>query len=249
MQQNKTNDWGDRLDHFLVREGYFQSRDRAKEAIKSGQVEVEGRIIRKPAFSVTAGQTVKILKSDFSYVGRAALKLKAAVEDFQVPVKDRVCLDIGVATGGFSDYLLQAGARRVYGVDVGEGQIAPKILANPKFIFRNKTDARTLRTTDFEEALDLIVIDVSFVSITKFWVVLADLIGPQTDIIALIKPQFELGKRHFSNLKNQKAVQEILDEVKLRAGENGLKVVQEIPSPILGKEGTQEYLWLIRKSS
>jgi 23S rRNA (cytidine1920-2'-O)/16S rRNA (cytidine1409-2'-O)-methyltransferase len=249
MTQDKNFDLDERLDHYLVKEGFFQSRDRAKEAIKSGQVEVGGKIIRKPAFSVASGLNVKILKADFSYVSRAALKLKAAVEDFQVPVADRVCLDIGVATGGFSDYLLQAGARKVYGVDVGDGQIVPKISSNPRFIFRNRTDARTLRPADFAESLDLIVIDVSFISIVKFFEALIELSASSTDLIALIKPQFEMGLGKSNRLGNQSQVQKILDQIKVQAQENGFKVIQEMPSPILGKEGTQEYLWLMRKSS
>lgn len=237
-----------RLDSWLVKQGFFQSRDRAAEAIKNAQIEVNGRVVTKPALAISDTDVVKILKGDFDFVGRGALKLKAAVEAFGLNINGKICLDIGVATGGFSDFLLQSGAEKVYGVDIGEGQIAPKIKDNPKFVFRNFTDAANLTADDFSENLDLIVVDVSFVSIVKFLPVLPRLLGENSWGVVLIKPQFETEKAHSGVVKDKKLIQKILLKLEKQFMEAGLKIKNSLPSPILGKEGNQEYLWLVKSA-
>lgn len=238
-----------RLDAWLTERGFFKSRDRANEAIRNGQIEVNGQVVKKPAWKVGDEDRVKLLQGDFAFVGRGALKLQAAVKQFNLKVADLICLDIGVATGGFSDYLLQQGAAKVYGVDIGKGQIDSELLANQRFVFRNFTDATKLTSQDFPEKLNLIVIDVSFISILKFLPALVDLMQADTVLIPLIKPQYELGKSHQGVVKDQKIIQKTLKNLQVAFEEVGLKIKEKLASPVLGKEGNQEYLWLVKKSN
>lgn len=234
----------ERLDTFLVRKGYFISRDRANEAVKQGFVVVNGKVIVKPAFLIDDKHRVKLLGEDFDYVSRAALKLKSAVQRFGINVDGKICLDIGVATGGFSDYLLSEGAALVYGIDVGEGQISSKLVNKKNFVFKNFTDARDLVPGDFSKRPELIVIDVSFISITKLIPILKSFFCGGVEIIALIKPQYEVGKN--IKLTDSKKVEKVLFNIKSLFEKEGLQVVNEMPSAVSGKSGTQEYFFLIR---
>lgn len=247
MPDRDNNNLSQRLDARLVKAGWFKSRDRAKEAIKAGHIKVDGLVQKKVSAPVFSFSKIEVLVPDFPFVGRAALKLKAALEQFRIDVAGKVALDIGVATGGFSDLLLSSGASKVFGVDVGEGQIDPKLLANSKFVYRNFTDARDLQSRDFDEELDLIVIDVSFISIRAFIPAIKRLAVQKTKIIVLVKPQFELGPESGRLLKNKKLVQRELEKIALEFSQAGLIVLAEMDSPVLGKEGTQEYLWLVAK--
>lgn len=233
-----------RLDQYLVQKGYFRSRERAKEAILSGQVFLDGKQNRKVSFQVMEENLVELSRPDFHYVGRGALKLKFALESFKINPTDKICLDIGVATGGFSQVLLEKGASKVYAVDIGEGQLSSELLNNQKLVFRNKTDARFLKASDFMDVIDLIVIDVSFISILSLIDALKN-IGKQAEIIALIKPQFEYGKKHDGIIKDVKIINSILKKVKIAFENNGFQILEEIASPILGKAGNQEFLWRI----
>lgn len=233
----------ERLDHYLVRNGWFRSRDRAKQAIVSGKISLNGTPVRKPAAEIGPDDLLHVAGGDFPYVSRAALKLEAALDSFAVDPRGLTVLDIGVATGGFSQLLLEKGAARVYGVDVGRGQIAQQLLQNPRFVFRNQTDARSLRREDFPELPDLIVVDVSFLSIEALLPALARLAGPATRMIVLIKPQYEMGpgqRRNFAEGDLRRRLSAIRASFVLA----GLAVQKELPSPLKGKEGTQEYLWL-----
>lgn len=237
-----------RLDQFLVRRGDFRSRERATEAIRAGTVLINLKIVTKPAYAVEEGDNVEVTVADFVYVSRGGLKLAAALKGFKVDPDGQVCLDIGVATGGFSDCLLREAAQKVYAVDIGKGQLDSGLLENKKLIFKNETDARDLRKEDFQENLDLIVIDVSFISVTLLFDALKRISLKDTKIIALIKPQFEYGSRHPGVFKDTKVVQEILKKLRPKWREAGFEIIKEMPSPILGKEGNQEFLWLIRNS-
>jgi 23S rRNA (cytidine1920-2'-O)/16S rRNA (cytidine1409-2'-O)-methyltransferase len=237
-----------RLDQFLVQRGDFRSRERAAEAVRAETVLVNSKVVGKPAFAVEEGDTVEVTVADFAYVSRGGLKLEAALKEFRVEAKGLVCLDIGVATGGFSDCLLRNSAQKVYAVDIGKGQLEPDLLLNKKLFFRNETDARDLEKSDFQENLDLIAIDVSFISITLLFDSLKRISTKDTKIIALIKPQFEYGSRHPGVFKDTKVVQEILKKLRPKWREAGFEIIKEMPSPILGKEGNQEFLWLIRNS-
>lgn len=237
-----------RLDQFLVQRGDFKSRERATQAVRDLAVSVNGKVVSKPALAVEEKDKVVVLVADFAYVSRGGLKLEAALKEFRIEPAGLVCLDIGVATGGFSDCLLRNAAQKVYAVDIGKGQLEASLLVNKKLIFRNETDARDLKKEDFEENLDLIVIDVSFISATLLFDALKRISNKDTKIIALIKPQFEYGSKHPGVFKDTKVIQEILKKLRPKWREAGFEIIKEMPSPILGKEGNQEFLWLIKNS-
>ncbi len=237
-----------RLDQYLVKKGFFRSRDRAQEAVRAGLVMVAGLVKLKPAFELN-GEKVELERGDFDYVSRGALKLEGALKEFGISPKQKICLDIGVATGGFTDLLLKNAAQKVYAVDIGQGQLAPELINQEKLVFRNHVDARELQKKDFTEELDLIVIDVSFVSILQLGEALKRIADKNTDIIALIKPQFELGQRHKGVINDEKIIKKLLLKVARGFNEFGFEIRKEMLSPIKGKEGNQEYLWLLKKNS
>lgn len=233
-----------RLDQYLVKLGHFQSRERAKEAILASGILVNGKTAKKSSMDVNEIDNIIIDKPDFIYVSRGALKLKAALEKFEIKVFEKNCLDLGVATGGFTQVLLEAGANKVYAVDIGEGQLADLIRKDSRVEFRNNTDARYLKKSDFDFNLDLVVIDVSFISILALLPALKEVVK-NGEIIALIKPQFEYGKPHSGVITDAKIIGEILAKVRSGFSEKGFKILGEMPSPIRGKEGNQEFLWRV----
>lgn len=238
-----------RLDQFLVQKGLAKSRERAKQLIEENGCLINGKLIKKASFKVAEADIVILQGADFEYVSRAGLKLEAALKEFRIEVKDKIALDIGVATGGFSQCLLKFGAAKVYGVDIGEGQIAPELLAEKNFVFRNQTDGKKLGANDFPEQFDLIVVDVSFVSILGFIEALKDLMTDKSVLVALIKPQFETHKRHGGVIKSEYELRDILTEVDQRFRAENFQILKKMPSPIKGKAGNQEFLWkIIRKT-
>lgn len=235
-----------RLDVYLVQEGYCQSRDRAKAFIAEGHCSVNGRVVTKPAYSVRQNDDVQLLAEDIPYVGRGGLKLEGALEAFDLHPEGTIALDVGVATGGFTDCLLQRGARKVYAVDVGKGQLADRLKHDDRLIFMPNKDARDLVTGDFPDQFDLIVVDVSFISVTKLLAALKTIGQPKTDYVFLIKPQFETGRPHSGVLKDEKLLQRTLKDVEKVFEEAGYVLVQTMDSPIRGKEGNREFLWHAR---
>lgn len=245
---NELENESGRLDVFLVKRGFFRSRDRANKAVREGQIKVNGRVVNKPALVVSVKDNCEILQGDFNFVGRGALKLEAALDEWKVEVRGMVCLDIGVATGGFSDLLLQRDAAKVIGVDVGEGQIAAEVLKNKKFEFRNFTDATTLERKDFLEVPDLIVVDVSFVSVERFFAALLDVSSEKTTMLVLVKPQFETGRSHDGVIHDKYLIRKILAKIEVTMNETGLQLIKSMPCPVKGKKGNQEYWWMVRKA-
>lgn len=246
MEKLQNEDLRQRLDVLLVSRGYFRSRDRAKAALLKGMVSVNGVVQRKAAKKVEVLAKIELKEQDFPYVGRAALKLKAALEHFNIAVMGKVAIDIGVATGGFSDLLLSKGASKVYGVDIGDGQIEPSILSNARFKYINHQDARDVKREQFGEDIEVIVVDVSFISIRTLLPALHRLTTINTVIIVLIKPQFELGPKSGELMKNKKVIQLELEKIKVAFEVEGFEVIAEMSSPVKGKEGTQEYLWMVK---
>src|SRR5438132_1538835 len=180
-----------RLDNFLVTRGFFTSREQAQRAIMAGEVKVGTRVASKSSELVDAHTPVAV-KAPPPYVGRGGLKLEGALDSFDVDVREKVALDIGASTGGFTDCLLQRGAAKVYAVDVGHDQLAWKIRSDPRVIVLEKLNARALSREHIPELVDVCVIDVSFISLTLILPNAFELITPDGVILALIKPQFEL---------------------------------------------------------
>ncbi len=185
-----------RLDRYLVEQGLFASRTRARDAIVAGLVRVGGQVVRRPAFSVPDGAKVVVSAEACPYVSRGGLKLERALREFGLVLAGRRVLDLGASTGGFTDCALQAGAACVYAVDVGRGQLHPSLRTHPRVRSYEGLHLRALTLAHLDgQPVDCIVMDLSFISLRKVWPLLPDFLLPEGDLIALIKPQFELEAR------------------------------------------------------
>lgn len=240
-----------RLDVACVEQGLFESREKALRAIMAGLVTVNGRPADKAGQPVRDGDVVALLKDDCPYVSRGGLKLKGAIDRFGLKAAGRVCLDIGVATGGFTDCFLQEGAARVYSVDVGEGQIHERIKNDPRVVFMPQTNARFLKPELFPEPPTLCAIDVSFISLRLILGPVLSAMAPCGEIVALVKPQFELQpadlrrgivKDEPARLRAMEGMREFLKAELPGAAEKGLA-----DSPVKGAKGNLEFLWLLVK--
>ena len=225
--------------------GSFESREKAQRAIMAGEVIVAGHRIDKPGTQVQEDAEITV-KGGVRYVSRGGLKLEAALAAFGVDPTGAVCLDIGASTGGFTDCLLQHGAARVYAFDVGHSQLDWKIRSDPRVVVREKLNARYLSRADIAEAPAVCTIDVSFISLTLILPPAFEVLTPTGVIVALIKPQFELGKSEVGKggvvrdpSAHEAAVAKIRDFV---TGPLGRKWEGVIESPILGGEGNKEFL-------
>ena len=230
----------------MVTRGLAETRTQAQAIILAGQVFSAERRLEKPGQLVATDAPIS-LKELPRYVGRGGLKLEAALTRFRVSVNEYLCLDIGASTGGFTDCLLQHGARRVVALDVGHGQLDWKIRQDPRVEVREKVNARYLAATDFEASFDLIVIDVSFISLTKILPVACSLVRPQGQIIALVKPQFEVGRDEVGKggiVRDADAQERVVGEIVAFAESTGLTSQGTLESPILGADGNREFLAL-----
>lgn len=234
-----------RLDLYLVEEGAFESRAQAQTAIKEGLVSVAGEIATKTSQKVSAGAEVCVSGALHPYVSRGGLKLAAALEAFGVTPAGKVCLDLGASTGGFCDVLLRAGAAKIYAIDVGHGQLHEKIAHDRRVINMEKTHAKDLTSALVPDPIDLVVCDVSFISLTKTLPKALALTGPAAHLIALIKPQFEVGKAGLGKggLVRADFIQPAVDRI-YRWVEKELQwhVIGLIDSPITGGDGNKEFL-------
>jgi 23S rRNA (cytidine1920-2'-O)/16S rRNA (cytidine1409-2'-O)-methyltransferase len=241
-----------RLDLMLVEKGWFVSRQRARAAIMAGKVFINGQRVDKPGFSVSSSDTIECKGSDLAYVSRGGLKLEAALQHFCLDVTAAICMDVGASTGGFTDCLLQHGSKRVYAVDVGYGQLAWKIRQNPRVIVMERTNARYLTADALPERVDLITIDVSFISLKIIVPAIIQFMKPNAAILALIKPQFEVGKGQVGKggvvrdpQLHEQVIQTLADYFRGRQ----LKPESAYPSPVQGPKGNQEFFMLLRPES
>ncbi len=222
------------------------TRARARELIIRGVVQVLGELAQKPAQMVTADAEIAMLDDSLRYVSRGALKLVAGLEAFALEVGGKVALDIGASTGGFSDVLLQAGARKVYAVDVGHDQLAEKLRADPRVVNLERVDARHLTTDMVPDAIQIIVSDVSFISLRKALPAALDLAEPGCSLVALIKPQFEVGPDKVGKggvVRDRKAQDEACETIRAWLGDqSGWSLIDIVPSPIVGGAGNREFL-------
>lgn len=232
-----------RLDVALVQRGLTPSRERAQEAISAGLVLVNGKPAAKPALKVGEGDQLEVTGDPIGYVGRGGLKLEGALDRFALNPAGLVCVDVGASTGGFTDCLLRRGARLVYAVDVGRDQLHPDLRRDARVVNMEGTDIRTV--TSLPELPQLASIDVSFISLTLVLPGVVRLLAPGGRIIALIKPQFEVGPGGVGKggiVRDPKRHKEAIDRVLSAAGALGLKAGPVIDSPVLGTEGNKEFL-------
>lgn len=241
----------ERIDNLLVKFGFADSLARAQALVMAGVILIDEKRVEKS--SETFSQNLKIrIKGDSAenkYVGRGGLKLEKALEHFQICVGEYVCLDVGASTGGFTDCLLQNGAKKVYTVDAGTNQLDWKLRNDERTEVRENFNARHLKPADFSEQFDLIVMDVSFISATKILSALIPLLKPAGKIIVLIKPQFEVGRTEVESggiIRDAAKHLRVIAEVNSFAENCGLKVSGVIESPITGADGNKEFLALYR---
>jgi 23S rRNA (cytidine1920-2'-O)/16S rRNA (cytidine1409-2'-O)-methyltransferase len=227
----------------LVERGFFASRARAQEAIAAGLVTVDGAAVRKPSEMLPDGATIQA-QEPHPYVSRGGVKLAAALDAFAIDPKGCVCLDLGASTGGFAQVLLTRRAARVYAVDVGSGQLHPKIRGNNRVISLERTDARALDRTLVPEPIELLVADVSFISLRLVLPPAVPLLAPAAALAVLIKPQFEAGPAHVRRgiVRDEGVRRAVCTEMAGFVTALGFDVLGIVPSPIEGGDGNREYL-------
>lgn len=234
-----------RLDALLVERQFVESRQQAQALILAGQVFVAGQRSDKPGKAIPTDAEISIAGECLKYASRGGLKLEAALNAFAINVAGTTCLDLGASTGGFTDCLLQRGAARVVAVDVGCGQLDWKLRNDPRVEVREGINARYLSADDFDGRFDLITIDVSFISLTKVLPAAAALLSEDGMIVALIKPQFEVGKGEVGKggiVKDPAKHAAVLKAIAEFCASHSLRVVTTIESPILGQHGNREFL-------
>jgi len=240
----------ERIDKLLVERGLAESRTKAQAMVMAGVVLVNEQRVEKPSHQFDTNSSIRVKGSDdpsTRYVGRGGLKLEAALREFQIDPRELTCLDVGASTGGFTDCLLQHGAKRVVALDVGHNQIDWRLRNDPRVEVREGVNARYLQLEDFQEKFDLAVMDVSFISATKVLPAIVPLMLTTGAIITLIKPQFEVGRGEVGSggiVRDPKQRLRVVEEVNNAATELGLKVTNVIESPIQGAEGNVEFLAL-----
>jgi len=243
----------ERVDKLLVARGLAESRTKAQAMVMAGVVLVNEQRINKPSDLVAPDAGIRIKGGDdpaTRYVGRGGLKLEAALREFEINVDGLTCLDVGASTGGFTDCLLQHGARKVIAIDVGHNQIDWRLRTDPRVEVREGVNARYLKPDDFPTTFELVVMDVSFISATKIIPAIVPVLSDTGRLITLIKPQFEVGRGEVGKggiVRDPEKHERVIDQVNRAAQELGLEGRGVIESPIHGAEGNVEFLALYEK--
>jgi len=240
-----------RLDLALEARGLLPSRARARDAVLRGTVKVNGVAARKPNQMVGADDAIELDDPAAAYVSRAALKLIAGLDAVGITVEDRVCLDVGASTGGFTQVLLERGAKRVYAVDVGHDQLSDRIRRDGKVVVLEGQNARDLTVGEISEPIDLLVCDVSFVSVTKVLVAPLALCRPGANAVVLVKPQFEVGREKVGGggiVSDPEAIAGATAGVVAFMARQGFAYQLSVPSPIAGGDGNRETVTVFRRN-
>ncbi len=235
----------ERLDVLLLSRALVKSRETARGLILSGSVFVDGEKIDKAGTSIGIDAEIVVAGEKCPYVSRGGIKLAHAMKTFSIDVTGKVAIDVGASTGGFTDCLLQKGAACVYAIDVGYGQLADSIRQDARVVVLDRVNIRTLKEGAIPEKADIATIDVSFISLEKVIPEVQNLLTPKGEMIALVKPQFEVGKGEVGPggiVRNPEQHQAVLDKIFNRAKEWGLCVQGSVASPIVGKKGNKEFL-------
>ena len=233
----------------LVDRGLAPSRERARALVLAGQVTVDGRVVSKAGTPIADDALIDLVTPDHPYVGRGGIKLAHALDAFHIGVAGRRALDVGASTGGFTDVLLRRGAASVTALDVGHGQLDWTLRNDPRVIVRERVNARALTRDDVPDAVDVATIDVSFISLRHIFPALRPFLAPDADVVALVKPQFEAGRREVrkGGLVTDPAVHEaVLARITSDAEEAGLERRAMTPSPITGASGNREFFLHLR---
>lgn len=239
----------ERLDKLLVDRGHAASRERARALIMAGAVRIGDRVVDKAGTLVDADAAIQVSGGDLPYVSRGGVKLAGALDALGLEVAGRVVLDVGASTGGFTDCVLQRGALRVIAVDVGYGQLAWSLRQDPRVTLLERCNARHLEASQLPEQPDFAVVDASFISLTLILPRIVELIAPGSLIVALVKPQFEVGKGQVGKggvVRDPALHAGAVERVRVCAVALGLTVLGECESPILGPKGNREFFLALR---
>ena len=240
-----------RIDTLLFEKGLAESREKAKSLIMAGVVYIDEQKVDKPGTNVSVNSNI-IVRQGAKYVSRGGLKLEKSIENFDISLSDKVCMDIGASTGGFTDCMLQNGAKKVYAVDVGYGQLAWKLRSDPRVVCMERTNARYLDHEQIPEELDFASIDVSFISLKLILPAVCGILRDGGHVACLVKPQFEAGKEKVGKkgvVRDPAVHLEVLENFLVHAKESGFAVLDITFSPIRGPEGNIEYLGYLEKTS
>jgi 23S rRNA (cytidine1920-2'-O)/16S rRNA (cytidine1409-2'-O)-methyltransferase len=241
-----------RLDAEIVSRGILPSRERAKEKIKSGEIQINGRICLKPSADVGTDDEIVFTGEKLKYAGRGGLKLERASDVFGLDFDGIICLDIGASSGGFTDCMLQRGAERVYAVEVGHGQLAEKLVNDSRVINMEKTDIRNVSSEIFEKIPQFVCADVSFISLKLIIPHIYRLTDNNMKCVLLIKPQFEAGRSNIGKngiVKSLSVHETVIDDIIKFCMEYGFCIKGLCPSPVKGGSGNTEYLLYIDRST
>ena len=238
----------ERLDLLIVNKGLVQSRERAKALIMAGEVYVNGVKEDKAGTKVDVKSDITLKSSDIKYVSRGGFKLEKAIDEFGINLKDKICMDIGASTGGFTDCMLQNGAEKVYSIDVGYGQFAWKLRNDERVVCLEKTNIRYITNEQVPDKADFASVDVSFISLTKVIPPALSVMAEDASMVCLIKPQFEAGREKVGKkgvVRDLSVHREVIEKIIDFAFDIGLNVINISFSPIKGPEGNIEYLILL----
>ncbi len=240
----------ERIDKIIMGRNLVSSRVRAEELISKFGVLVNGKLISKPGKKVPVDAEIELISEEIPWVSKGALKLVAAVEEWKFDCKDKVFIDLGASTGGFTEVLLSKGAKKVFGVDVGSKQLHERIKADERVVNLEKTHARDLTEKQITEEVDGLVVDVSFISLEKVIPFVIRFLKPNADVVLLIKPQFELGRAFLSKggiVKDVRQYPILLENIKEMCSRNQLEWQAFLDSPILGGDGNKEFLGYFKR--
>ncbi len=240
-----------RLDQYVFEQGYTESRQRAQALIMAGVVYVNNQKVDKAGYSVKDTDKVEVRGKDLKYVSRGGYKLEKAMEMYDLKLEDKICMDIGASTGGFTDCMLQNGAQKVYSVDVGYGQLAWKLRTDERVVNMEKTNIRNVTTEDIEEKINFFSVDVSFISLKHIFPVAFAISEDDVTGVCLVKPQFEAGKEKVGKkgvVRDSAVHKEVIVNVMEYAHQNGFAVRELTYSPIKGPEGNIEFLIVVTKN-
>ncbi len=240
----------ERLDRVLVERGLVSTRERARSLVMEGKVFIDGHPCTKPGTLINPDRDIQLKDAGLPYVSRGGLKLEAALLHFKIDVTHKIAMDVGCSTGGFTDCLLKHGARKVYCIDVGYGQLAWSLRNDPRIILFEKTNIRYLQRDAIPEAIDIATVDVSFISLTKVLPRVIEFLKPEGEALCLVKPQFEVGRKDVGKggivrdeAKRLMAVEMVANEAKGM----GFSVIGSFRSPLEGQKGNVEYFLYLKK--
>lgn len=240
----------ERLDKLLIQRNLVSTRTRAEQIIREVGVKVDGKLITKTGKKFPVDCQIEMMAEEIPWVSRGALKLLEAIDKWQPEMNDKIFMDIGASTGGFTEVLLKNGAKKVFCVDVGRNQLHERIKEDERAINLERTHVRELTPKLITELVDGCVIDVSFISLASIFPFIHQFIKPNGYVIALVKPQFEVGKKNVGKggiVKDKKLYIEVINKIKTNAEDNHLEYIEHISSPILGGDGNHEFLMYLKK--